>query len=406
MDRKTALRKTGNTILILSVFILTVIYSSTSFAMTREEFLPKIFQILEYTLPDKNLTQTENDLTTMDAVRLSLEAMGWDFVITAYGRATLLPEWSEKDPLYEIASNMSPPLPKQLLDSFGKPFTEDKMPILREWIARCKKSVSWRASFKSDGTELILKKRGVGNPNSSANGDIEKGVNEPLYIAMLAVDIMQVPSQIISAVMIGSEKATLSTIANENYNVVGAINGGYFAGSKPIGILRTQGRMNNGKFWPKRSAFGWNKEGRAVFIDGEMTDDISKNRNYDIYTEILQAGPLLTKGGRAVENSEKLHESILNKRHPRTLVGTDGKRVYWAVIDGRNNMHSVGATIQETRKICLNLGLTTALNLDGGGSSSIWWRDFTFTSPSNKSEEERPIPYAILMFKPGTPVKD
>lgn len=392
--------------LMISLFILTLSYSSPSYAITRGTFLSNIFETLGYTLSDKKLTQTEGNLTNADAIRLSLEAMGWDFAITAYERVTLLPEWSDKDPLFEIASKMSPPAPKDLLLAFDKPFSVDKLPLLCEWLSKCKKSVSWKASFAWEGTELILNKRGIGNPNGSANGDLEKGVNEPLYIAMLAVDMKKVPCQIVTAVMVGSKTATLSTIAGENYNVIGGINGGYFAGASAIGILRTQGRMNNARFWPRRSALGWNERGETLFIDGEMTENISKNSKYDIYTEVLQAGPLLVKNGQIVKNSEKLHVNVLNKRHPRTLVGTDGKRIVWAVIDGRNNMHSVGATIQETRKTCLNLGLKTALNLDGGGSSSIWWRDFTFTSPSNSKENERPIPYAILMFREGTGVRD
>ncbi|MEG1913264.1 MAG: phosphodiester glycosidase family protein [Cloacibacillus sp.] len=47
-----------------------------------------------------------------------------------------------------------------------------------------------------------------------------------------------------------------------------------------------------------------------------------------------------------------------------------------------------------------------ALNLDGGGSSSLWWRGMTFTLPSNAKDMERPIPYAILMFEPGAGVRN
>ncbi len=67
-------------------------------------------------------------------------------------------------------------------------------------------------------------------------------------------------------------------------------------------------------------------------------------------------------------------------RHPRTIVGTDGKRVMWAVIDGRDNMHSVGATIEETRKVCKWLGMTTALNLDGGDQLSMVEREYFLTA--------------------------
>lgn len=43
-----------------------------------------------------------------------------------------------------------------------------------------------------------------------------------------------------------------------------------------------------------------------------------------------------------------------------------------AVIDGRAKGQAAGATIAETAYIARLLGLTDALNLDGGGSSALW----------------------------------
>ena len=97
--------------------------------------------------------------------------------------------------------------------------------------------------------------------------------------------------------MVGANKAPLATIAGENYGVIGGINGGYFSGAKPIGVLRRQGHMDNAKFWPNRSAFGWNDKGETIFIDGKEIANISGNGQLDIYTEMMQAGPLLMKKG-------------------------------------------------------------------------------------------------------------
>ena len=140
--------------------------------------------------------------------------------------------------------------------------------------------------------------------------------------------------------------------------------------------------------------------------DGKVSGNISAIREYDKYTEVLQAGPLLMKNGALSSNTEDIHPTVLNGRHPRTFVASDGKRIYWAVIDGRDKMHSVGTTIEETKKFCKWLGMTDALNLDGGGSSSLWWRGSTFTLPSNSKDAERPIPYAVLMFMPGAGVRN
>jgi hypothetical protein len=81
-------------------------------------------------------------------------------------------------------------------------------------------------------------------------------------------------------------------------------------------------------------------------------------------------------------------------------MGTDGKRMIWAVIDGRSSIHSRGATMEETRWIAKSLGLTTALNMDGGGSSQLIWRGVMMNSPSDG--KERPLPYVVMMMPRGT----
>ena len=89
------------------------------------------------------------------------------------------------------------------------------------------------------------------------------------------------------------------------------------------------------------------------------------------YRSALAAGPVLIDGGRIVEyDSDK---SFYTGRHPRTLIGkrADGE-VVMVVIDGRFKGRGEGATIAETAYIARLLGLVEALNLDGGGSSTLW----------------------------------
>ena len=89
------------------------------------------------------------------------------------------------------------------------------------------------------------------------------------------------------------------------------------------------------------------------------------------YRSVLAAGPVLIDGGRIVEyDSDK---TFYTGRHPRTLIGkrADGE-VVMAVIDGRCRGEGEGATIAETAYIARLLGLVEALNLDGGGSSTLW----------------------------------
>jgi len=60
-------------------------------------------------------------------------------------------------------------------------------------------------------------------------------------------------------------------------------------------------------------------------------------------------------------------------RHPRTIVGvaSRGRRLLLITIDGRQSGYSVGTTNRESARIAIELGATEAINLDGGGSTTM-----------------------------------
>ncbi len=62
-----------------------------------------------------------------------------------------------------------------------------------------------------------------------------------------------------------------------------------------------------------------------------------------------------------------------SERDPRTAVGIskNGRWLYLVVIDGRQPFYSEGATFSELAKVMIDLGAYTAMNLDGGGSSTM-----------------------------------
>jgi hypothetical protein len=143
-----------------------------------------------------------------------------------------------------------------------------------------------------------------------------------------------------------------------------------------------------------RSSLGYLKRGDVVEIRTDWATG-----SFAGCTNLIQAGPMLIREERFVTNSETFKDDLLKKRHPRTIMGTDGQRMIWAVIDGRSSIHSRGATIDETRWIAKSLGLKTAINMDGGGSSQLMWRGVPINSPSDG--KERPLPYVVMMMPRG-----
>ena len=55
------------------------------------------------------------------------------------------------------------------------------------------------------------------------------------------------------------------------------------------------------------------------------------------------------------------------------MIGTTADNTIWLVtVDGRQPELSVGMTLVELRALAHRLGLVNALNLDGGGSTTMW----------------------------------
>jgi len=83
-------------------------------------------------------------------------------------------------------------------------------------------------------------------------------------------------------------------------------------------------------------------------------------------------------------------------RNPRTFAGVDARgRTLLATVDGRST-DSLGLTIVETGTVAKALGMRNALNLDGGGSTTMVVRGQVVNQPSDATGE-RPVGDALLI---------
>jgi hypothetical protein len=92
-------------------------------------------------------------------------------------------------------------------------------------------------------------------------------------------------------------------------------------------------------------------------------------------------------------------------RHPRTAVGiaAGGRRVLLVVVDGRQRPYSDGMTLRELAGVLMQLGVPTALNLDGGGSTTMVapGPDGTLRIANRPSDAagERPVANALAVVR-------
>jgi exopolysaccharide biosynthesis protein len=115
---------------------------------------------------------------------------------------------------------------------------------------------------------------------------------------------------------------------------------------------------------------------------------------------IVNGAGLLRVKGRVLTgwHEESLNtEVFVGARHPRTLIGVDRHGAIWlAAIDGRQPDQSVGMTFADLQRLCDRLELTDALNLDGGGSTTMVVKGRVVNQPVD-GKEGRAVGDAILV---------
>jgi len=124
--------------------------------------------------------------------------------------------------------------------------------------------------------------------------------------------------------------------------------------------------------------------------------------------QAVSGGPRLVRDGAvSVEHLlERFAESFAARRHPRSGLGTRNGTLVLVAVDGRQPGYSEGMTLYEFAKLFVELNCTDAMNLDGGGSTTIVVRDRVVNSPSGGSERALVNALGVLSVAPvGPPVQ-
>ncbi|WP_285135548.1 phosphodiester glycosidase family protein [Microbacterium sp. lyk4-40-TSB-66] len=180
---------------------------------------------------------------------------------------------------------------------------------------------------------------------------------------------------------------TTSEIAAAN-DAVFAINGDYY-GFRSTGI-----EIRNGVVYRDEGA----RQGLAFYTDGhvEVYDETATTAAELLASGVwntLSFGPAIVEDAQVVDGIDGVEVDTNVGNHsiqgdqPRTAVGViDDNHLVFVVVDGRQEGYSEGVTLPGLADIMLSLGATTAYNLDGGGSSTMYFNGQVINSPSNGGE--------------------
>jgi exopolysaccharide biosynthesis protein len=117
-------------------------------------------------------------------------------------------------------------------------------------------------------------------------------------------------------------------------------------------------------------------------------------------THVIGGAGLLMRDGRRVEGwqDEDIRAGFDTERHPRTVIGVDRSGTIWLItVDGRNPSLSLGMTFRELQGLASRLELQDALNLDGGGSTTMVVKGQVVNHPSDAAGP-RKVSDSLLVF--------
>ena len=117
-------------------------------------------------------------------------------------------------------------------------------------------------------------------------------------------------------------------------------------------------------------------------------------------TSIIGGGPQLIKNGRVeiTNTQEKILPSFVSDGHPRTAIAKlKSGQILLVTVDGRQPGESIGMSLNMLADLLLEFDAIEAINLDGGGSTTMVISNKLVNKPSDATGE-RPVSDAILVY--------
>jgi hypothetical protein len=193
-----------------------------------------------------------------------------------------------------------------------------------------------------------------------------------------------------------------------------AIIAGFFARDpyRPLGDLWVDGReVDHEPILPPYAS----RRAAVVIEDGEIRLSARGEAPAVPAGDLVHAGPMLLRDGAVVFDREadvegfssgagQFDSDITDGRYPRAALGLSDDHLVAVACDGRRSRVDDGLTLPELADVLVGLGARDAINLDGGGSTTLVHRRHLLNRPYSTQDqaapESRPI-VSALVFEPS-----
>lgn len=176
-------------------------------------------------------------------------------------------------------------------------------------------------------------------------------------------------------------RQTTSEMAVE-YNAILAINGDYY-GARESGFV-----LRNGTLYRDRAS---DREALVIDKNGnlQIVEEASTNAQALLdggAQQVLSFGPgLIREGQVCVDKYTEVDQATHS--NPRTAIAQVGELHYLMVVSDGRTSRSEGLSLYQLAQFLQELGAQTAYNLDGGGSSTMWFNGQIINEPVNRGSK-------------------
>ena len=214
--------------------------------------------------------------------------------------------------------------------------------------------------------------------------------NTQVYIADITVSSAEYLKTALAQNTYGTNVTAKTSVTATNNNAILAINGDYYGANSTGYVIR------NGVVYRDTVREDSSNGDLAIYKDGSFKiiyeDEISAEQLVkDGVVNLLAFGPSLVENGEIVVNTNsEVGQSMAS--NPRTAIGIIDENHYIIVVSDGRTSESQGLSLYELAEVMKSYGVKTAYNLDGGGSSTLYFNGQVINKPTtNGNISERAV---------------
>ena len=214
--------------------------------------------------------------------------------------------------------------------------------------------------------------------------------NTQVYIADITVSSSDYLKTALAQNTYGTNVTAKTSVTAAENNAILAVNGDYYGANSTGYVIR------NGVVYRDTVREDSSNGDLAIYKDGSFKiiyeDEISADQLVkDGVVNLLAFGPSLVEDGEiTVDTNSEVGQSMSS--NPRTAIGIIDENHYIIVVSDGRTSESEGLSLYQLAEVMKSYGVKTAYNLDGGGSSTLYFNGQVINKPTtNGTISERAV---------------